>query len=236
MAGLQKTNQPNLVKAKAPSMSSLRRSNDIVSTGSVHLPDRRGRMLMKAVIKTKDVGHILNEVASLWSDAQASFLSIGQYLLQARDIITERIKERDPDLEGRNLARAIAADYRSEVLDHLPFGRTIAVQLESVAKAFFIENRFRPEEMPNSYSTAYVMVRMTDEELDKAREKGALNANVERRTLLKFREKVAQESEEGRFEALLDRRDKLQQQQVRIKQELERLNRDIDRYENGDKD
>lgn len=76
----------------------------------------------------------------------------------------------------------------------LPFGDTVASMLKSVAR--FVKTGKVPEnDLPASYSAAYVLTNMTDPELDAAKEEGLIRPEVGRRKLLNFRKDYRQRIE-----------------------------------------
>ncbi|WP_264820657.1 hypothetical protein, partial [Acetobacter pomorum] len=78
----------------------------------------------------------------------------------------------------------------------LPFGDTVASMLKSVAR--FVKTGKVPEnDLPASYSAAYVLTNMTDPELDAAKEEGLIRPEVGRRKLLNFRKDYRQRIEKN---------------------------------------
>lgn len=97
-------------------------------------------------------------------------LAMGNALLSLDASLTEAQKER---LKGN-----------SERI--LPFGDTVASMLRGVAR--FVQSGKVPEEqLPASYSAAYVLTSMTEAELEAARSNGLIRPEVGRPRLLKFR-------------------------------------------------
>ncbi|GAB31821.1 hypothetical protein BJI49_13400 [Acetobacter pasteurianus] len=122
----------------------------------------------------------------------------------------------------------------------LPFGDTVASMLRSVAR--FVKTGKVPEnDLPASYSAAYVLTNMTDPELDAAKEEGLVRPEVGRRKLLNFRKDYRERTEEKDFkknvidlerlenkrEKILNRRKKLALEYFKLSYEFREINKVI---------
>lgn len=122
----------------------------------------------------------------------------------------------------------------------LPFGDTVASMLKSVAR--FVKTGKVPEnDLPASYSAAYVLTNMTDPELDAAKEEGLVRPEVGRRKLLNFRKDYRERTEEKDFkknvidlerlenkrEKILNRRKKLALEYFKLSYEFREINKVI---------
>lgn len=122
----------------------------------------------------------------------------------------------------------------------LPFGDTVASMLKSVAR--FVKTGKVPEnDLPASYSAAYVLTNMTDPELDAAKEEGLVRPEVGRRKLLNFRKHYRERTEEKDFkknvidlerlenkrEKILNRRKKLALEYFKLSYEFREINKVI---------
>lgn len=122
----------------------------------------------------------------------------------------------------------------------LPFGDTVASMLKSVAR--FVKTGKVPEnDLPASYSAAYVLTNMTDPELDAAKEEGLVRPEVGRRKLLNFRKDYRERMEEKDFkkniidlerlenkrEKILNRRKKLALEYFKLSYEFREINKVI---------
>lgn len=122
----------------------------------------------------------------------------------------------------------------------LPFGDTVASMLKSVAR--FVKTGKVPEnDLPASYSAAYVLTNMTDPELDAAKEEGLVRPEVGRRKLLNFRKDYRERTEEKDFkknvidlerlenkrEKILNKRKKLALEYFKLSYEFREINKVI---------
>ncbi|MCG4258659.1 MULTISPECIES: hypothetical protein [Acetobacter] len=122
----------------------------------------------------------------------------------------------------------------------LPFGDTVASMLKSVAR--FVKTGKVPEnDLPASYSAAYVLTNMTDPELDAAKEEGLIRPEVGRRKLLNFRKDYRQRIEkngekkniidleklENKRDKILNRRKKLALEYFTLSREFREINKVI---------
>ena len=187
-------------------------------------PDLRKGALTTAVIETDDIELMLREVGNLWGHAQQTFLAIGRYLHQARRTITDHVTASNGSLTGREKELLVASEFRRTVLNRLPFSISVAHQLESVARAIFILKRLATAEIPNSYSVAYQLTTLTDEQLDNARSKGLLRPDIRRESiiLMKRNARSAHDDDAAR-RVLMERQARLQNSLNRIQEELREI-------------
>lgn len=122
----------------------------------------------------------------------------------------------------------------------LPFGDTVASMLKSVAR-FVKTGKVSENDLPASYSAAYVLTNMTDPELDAAKEEGLVRPEVGRRKLLNFRKDYRERTEEKDFkknvidlerlenkrEKILNRRKKLALEYFKLSYEFREINKVI---------
>src|SRR3954471_19635205 len=176
---------PALVRSSAPSTAAIRKAiedNDGQALASV--ADIRRPSLTLAVINTDDTDVVIREVSNLWNHAQQTFLAIGRYLAQARRSIQLRVDNESLGLTEAERRLRAQAEFKRLILVRLPFSNKVASQLECVARAVFMEERLRPEELPLNYSIAYQLTTLTDSELERARAEGIVGPDVRRDTVI----------------------------------------------------
>lgn len=150
----------------------------------------------------------VREIGKLWDEAQRRFLSIGRYL--------------------RHAIQANRGDFEAKILPQLPFGRAVAYQLREVADA--VETgRFREAELPRSYSAAYYLTLIPDQHVPLARNRGLVRPQAARSEIMRFLAEIkpGDASSTKRREDLLRRRDVLNRQMARIREELADIEREL---------
>jgi hypothetical protein len=197
----------------------IRRAVDGEIKADAAIIDNRGVTLTTTILRTDDPDVIVREVSALWLQAQRSFLAIGRYLLQAREGIGRRLREEGGRLTGPELRIAFQNELRCQVLDRLPFGAKVAHQLETVARAVFETGRLREDELPASYSVAYQLTTLTDEEFAAAKAEGLVGRAVRREELIDLKRRLRTETTE-RLTQLRARRSRLVSTISRIQREL----------------
>ncbi len=156
------------------------------------------------------------EIRSLWDDAKKRFLSIGRYLNQAKNTLAH-------------------GEFNAMIESDLPFTPATAYQMRAVAEAVEA-GRVQVEELPGSYSIAYQITTLSNDEIVEARQRGLLNAAVKRADIISFKKaaRVPRQSsksqfsaEEAQVAALLQERDRLVQRLRQIDAELAAKGRPI---------
>jgi hypothetical protein len=138
---------------------------------------QRFQVLSNSIRDLSSETDVVDEVAKLWREAQDKFLTIGRYLVRAK----ERFR----------------GSYEAAILPQLPFGKGVAYQLRAVAVAVD-EGRLLEEEMPHSYATAYQLVSLPQSDFDLARKEHLVRPDVLRREVEAFRARVRSSSIERR--------------------------------------
>lgn len=116
----------------------------------------------------------------------------------------------------------------------LPFGDTVASMLRSVAR-FVHAGKVPEEQLPASYSAAYVLTSMTDIELEAAKSNGLIRPEVGRPRLLKFRKEFREKARAdggGKggvidIEKLVSQRARLNSRRRKISAEYFELSREV---------
>jgi hypothetical protein len=104
----------------------------------------------------------------LWKETRQRVLAIGRNLMNALEKLEDQPGRFDKLVEG------------------LPFSRPIASQMIAIAKA--VEDRkLLEEEIPPSYSVAYQLTTLSDEEVKRARAQGLIRPDVARKEIIEFK-------------------------------------------------
>lgn len=176
--------------------------------------DRRGEILAVAKFDSQDPDRLIEQIGSLWSQAQERFLAIGQCLINGRQIIEDKSRVQQGDLTPGERRAFLETEWRM-FLERLPFSQGIASQLERVAKALNT-GRFTRAELPPNYSVAYQLTTLNDAELEAARRsKGIVGPFATRARIIQFKRHLRQ--------ARLERRDEIQQRRKAVMVNIERL-------------
>jgi hypothetical protein len=152
----------------------------ILSKAPAEIPagdSQRFQTLSNSIRDLSSEADVVDEVGKLWREAQDKFLTIGRYLVRAK----ERFR----------------GSYEAVILPQLPFGKGVAYQLRAVAVAVD-EGRLLEEEMPHSYATAYQLVSLPQSHFDLARKEHLVRPDVLRREVEAFRARVRSNSTERR--------------------------------------
>jgi hypothetical protein len=155
---------------------SARRRKEPGGTLPEHQEANRQRILSNHVRECQDAGDFVSEIAKLWEEAQAKFLTIGRYLLQA--------KERLPH-----------GEFEGMVASQLPFGRSVAYQLRMVAQAVE-QRRITENDLPRSYTNAYKLALLDDVDLRRAHDAKVVRHDVTRRELADFLQSIKAEAKQ----------------------------------------
>jgi len=167
----------------------------------------RARVLSNSLIALDTESDVVREVSKLWQEAQERFLTIGRYLLRAK----EQFK----------------GNYERVILPQLPFGRQVAFQLRTVATAVD-RGRIEEEVLPRSYSTAYSLVTLEDEHLAIARSRNLVRPDVVRSELEAFRRELRMRPGPQRAAALDRERRQLSRELERIEQRLRDIGAELE--------
>jgi hypothetical protein len=113
------------------------------------------------------------EIQRLWHQTKVRVLLIGRYLLDAKEKLTKH------------------GEYEDFIKSHLPFGPEVARQIKAVAEAVYRTKRLNEAELPSSYSVAYHLTTLSDDQLAAAREQGLAHEGVTRRQIIDFKKSMA---------------------------------------------
>jgi hypothetical protein len=156
--------------ASAKNYSQFRKGQ--TSTGSTALDNRAEGLVRAGVLRTRD--DFKREIRLLWDDVAEKFLLIGRYLVKAKETLDH-------------------GEYQTMIERELPFGYQVARQLKTVAEkidsGYIDANR-----MPKSYTTAFVLVTMSTDEIREAEARGLVRADVKRNDLITFLKEVRSSS------------------------------------------
>lgn len=148
-----------------------------------------------AVVRLPDKTAYVAELSRLWRESCERFLAIGEYLLLAKEALPH-------------------GEYEQMVASELPFGRSVAHALKTVAEAVRA-GRLAKAELPLSYATAYLLASMSPPHLDLARQRGLVRPNVTRAAITSFRTELRQETRSN------PRAELLQKERLRLLREIE---------------
>jgi hypothetical protein len=152
----------------------------------------------------------VREIDKLWAEAQKRFLTIGRYL--------------------RHAIQANKGEFESKILPQLPFGRAVAYQLREVAEA--VESkRFKEGELPRSYSAAYYLTLVPEQQIPLARSRGLVRPQAARSEIMRFLKELApaDTSDAKRHELLAKRREQIVKQIARLREEMVEIDQELGR-------
>ena len=104
----------------------------------------------------------------MWRETRQRVLAIGRNLLNA----LEKLEDQPGRFE--------------KLIEGLPFSRPIASQMIAIAKAVE-ERKLVEEEIPPSYSVAYQLTTLSDEEMKRARQYGIVRPDIGRKDIIDFK-------------------------------------------------
>lgn len=152
--------------------------------------------------KVAQLVQVRSEITEHWSGLRDRFLAIGRALLAFDSSLTK--------VEIEHL--------RAGTQKLFPFSAGIASQLKQVAR-FVQAGRISLDACPGSYSTAYQIVQMSEEQLVRAQAEGLIRSDVSRSVLIDFRRRVS-DGAQSEIQMLQDERKRLQLREVNLKKEM----------------
>ena len=143
----------------------------------------------------------------LWKETRQRVLAIGRNLMNA-------LEKLEP-FPGR---------FES-LVEGLPFSRPIASQMIAIARAVE-DKKLSEEEIPPSYSIAYQLTTLSDEEIKRARAQGIVRPDIGRKDIIEF--KRIQRSSRPRqtgldLRRLKAQRDRLRQALAEVEERIRKL-------------
>jgi hypothetical protein len=132
--------------------------------------DVRVEALGRAVVAYDRREDYVREISSLWTRAQELFLTIGRYLILA--------KQRLPH-----------GEFTAMIERELPFGPTTAFQIRAATEAV-TSGRLPATDLPPNYSTIYLLSTLPDPALEQAREAGLLRPDLKRSEVVAFKRRI----------------------------------------------
>jgi hypothetical protein len=132
-----------------------------------------GTSLMEDQAKVRAILQARGQVAEAWRDARNAYLEIGRAL----NAVDQHLDQAERDAMKRGFGRLF------------PFSETVASQFRRIARAVD-EGRLPLDVCPASYTTAYQLALLTPGQMQMARERGLLRANVSRHAIMAFRREV----------------------------------------------
>jgi hypothetical protein len=186
--------------------------------------DKRVTLIMGANTALSTVEDFVTEITAQWDEARDRFLRIGQCLIQAKQKLPH-------------------GEFEDMIERRLPFGKAVAHQLRSVADAVQ-RGKLVASDLPSSYSIAYQLVTLDDDELSIARNNGLIRPDVKRAEIIKFKtshrtakllpaptdgpslQAQAEEQIDRQLAELRGRRDDLRAQLEEVEQQIEALEKE----------
>jgi hypothetical protein len=167
--------------------------------------DARMDVLANAVVRYDQRHDFVREIQALWSRAQATFLTIGQYLNMAKEKLPR-------------------GEFQVMVERELPFSPNTAFQIRMAAAAVS-SGRLVVDRLPSNYSTIYQLSTLSDDALEQARQSGLLRPDLTRTEVLAFKKQIMGRSagSTGSAKARVRRLIELRRQKAAIEAEIARL-------------
>lgn len=106
-------------------------------------------------------------IRTLWERSQRNFITIGKYLLWAKKLLPR-------------------GEYDEMIRTSLPFSRSLAFMMRSVAEAIETK-RITPELCPPDYATAYQLVSLPDDKFELARQHELVRSTLTRKEITAWR-------------------------------------------------
>lgn len=167
----------------------------------------RTRMLSNTVVARNSAEGYANEIGKLWSEAQQKFLTIGRYLILAKEKLAH-------------------GEFERMVSAMLPFGRNVAHRLRVVAAAVD-QGRLPEEALPRSYTVAYGLVILSEQEFEEARRRDLLRSTLTNRELEEFRREIRKPVGEERYAQLMRERDRLAVEMKKLRERLDEIESEL---------
>jgi hypothetical protein len=123
---------------------------------------------LERIIDPDDVDAFRDHLERLWRETRQRVLAIGRNLLNA----LEKLEDQPGRFE--------------KLIEGLPFSRPIASQMIAIAKAVE-ERKLVEEEIPPSYSVAYQLTTLTDEEMKRSRQHWIVRPVIGRMDIIDFK-------------------------------------------------
>lgn len=133
----------------------------------------RDKVLRNTLIDCQDAPSYALEIQKLWDDAAESFLTIGRYLVQAKQTLKH-------------------GEFEHMIRHQLPFDKNVAHRLRRVAEDVD-KGRLDVSKLPKNYTTIYRFVTMDDALLERAQKEGIMHPEVTHRQIHAFLQQVRTE-------------------------------------------
>ena len=118
----------------------------------------RAEGILNAIVPQNDVDGYVREIGRLWLEAKSKFMAIGEYLMQAKQVLPH-------------------GEYEFMIRTRLPFNTSAAHKMRAVAEAVQ-DGRILKDKLPNSYATAYELTLLDDKELRIAEARSLIRPDV----------------------------------------------------------
>ncbi|WP_162630213.1 DUF3102 domain-containing protein [Azospirillum ramasamyi] len=169
-------------------------------------PDGRFDDVRRSVSKLSSRDKYVETIGRLWKEATNRFIDIGKYLVYAKDSLPH-------------------GEYESMIESELPFSKSVAHALKTVAEAV-LQEKVPEKKLPPDYSTAYMLVSLKDDGWELAKERGLVRSTLKRAEILDFR----RELREGRKRPVSEKaaRRRLAKERERVLADIEALRRRLE--------
>lgn len=178
-----------------------------IARGSLPILDSdRVRLLSNTLVALRTEEDAVREISKLWREAQERFLTIGRYLVRAK--------------------QQFKGEYERAILPQLPFGRQVAFQLRTVATAVD-GGKIEEEVLPRSYSTAYSLVTLLPEHFALARDRNLVRYDVARSEIEAFRRELRRSLSAPARAALDEERRNLAKEVARLQRRIAEIDLEL---------
>lgn len=172
-------------------------------------PQARARAegIMNAVVPQNDVDGYTREITRLWMEARDKFMSIGEYLMHAKQTLAH-------------------GEYELMIRSRLPFNTSAAHKMRAVAEAVR-EGRIPRTKMPHSYATAYELTLLNENEFQVALSRGLVRPDVYLREIQALRAELRAPIGPQKRAALIRERERLAREHERICVRMDEIDREL---------
>lgn len=180
---------------------------------AVTAPDTRPQMIEASRRTCSTRAEFRAEIIRLWGEAEKRFLAIGRYLLEAKE-------------------RLAHGEFKAMIAEDLPLSYPAAFRMMSVAKAID-EGVVARDQIPASYTVAYEIISLDEDERTQAIAAGLVRPDVRRAEIMAFKRQLRapdipapteiDAEKRARLRQLLVERDRLDQKIAALRAELGEL-------------
>ncbi|CAK0756477.1 hypothetical protein CCP2SC5_210047 [Azospirillaceae bacterium] len=196
-----------IVKRKRPKLGmSYSSDDDSVIIPAENFQDRRPDILNGVLDHCSSKTEYVDKISVLWNETQRCFIMIGRYLNYAKTQLSH-------------------GEFEPMIQRELPFGQSVANRLMAVSAAIEA-NIISIDVLPNSYTIAYEIISLTEQERDIAKNEGLIRQDVRREEIVAFKRRLRSSTVDKKSEIqrslmkLINQRNKINQQIHALETEL----------------